>query len=115
MLGVASVAPLAREESRCVRTEAAADLADFEAFGLLSTRPATLLSPAEGLLLTSRTERWLDTSATRFDCCLSQATLDGVKGRLTTKDLPLDVGEALEPVAKLFLPELFEGFPMLFL
>ncbi|MDZ4375337.1 MAG: hypothetical protein U1C74_28475 [Phenylobacterium sp.] len=114
MPGTASVAPPARAETRCVKTEAAADLADFEALGLRDTRPVALLSPADGLLLTSRTERWLDTSATSLDCCLSQATLDGVKGRLTTKDLPLDVGEAIEPVAKLLLPELFEGVPMPF-
>jgi hypothetical protein len=30
-----------------------------------------------------------------------------------TKELPLDVGEAIEAVAKLLLPDLFEGFTML--
>lgn len=98
---------------RCVSTDAASDFADFEAFGLLKTLPAALFSPADGVLLTCSTNRWLDTSATCFDCCLSQATLDGGKGRLTTKKLPFDLGEAVKAMAKLLLPELFEGFTML--
>jgi hypothetical protein len=105
--------PAALLVARCVNTDAASDLADLEAFGLLKTLPAAPFSPADGVLRTSSTDHWLDTSATRFDCCLSQATLDGGKGRLMTKELPLDVGEAIEAVAKLLLPDLFEGFTML--
>ena len=74
--------------------------------------PATLVKPAVGVLLTPKVDRWLDAAATRLDCCLSQPISDGVKGWLTTKDLPFDVGETVEGMAELSLPELFEVFAM---
>jgi hypothetical protein len=89
-------------------------LADFDAFGFPSTFAAALFSPADGDLLIPRPDRWLEATATRFDCCLSQPISDGVKGWLTTKELPFDVREAVEAMAELLAPETFECFAMAF-
>jgi hypothetical protein len=75
---------------------------------------AALFNPAEGDWLIPRPDRWLEAAATSFDCCLSQPISDGVKGWFTTKELPLDVGETVEAMAELSLPEVFERFAMSF-
>ena len=100
------------ERCDCESTDAARLFADLDDFGLASSRPATLVRPAVGVLLTPNVNRWVDAAATRLDCCLSQTISDGVNGWLTTKDLPFDVGKAVEGMAELGFPKLFEVFAM---
>jgi len=89
-------------------------LADLDVFLLLSTLPAALTTREDTVALTVKLDRWLDATATRFDCCLSQPISDGVKGWLTTEILPFDLREALKSVSKTGLPEFLKGFAMSF-
>lgn len=89
----------------CVSVDAATDFAVFEDLGLPRILPAMLRALGDSEALTSNVDRRLETSATRFDCCLSQPISDGVKGWLTTKDTAFEFGEVLKPVTELSLPE----------
>lgn len=52
--------------------------------------------------------RRCETTATCFDCCLSQEIRDGVNGWLTTKLEGFDLRKAIDPVPELDSPEVVE-------
>lgn len=84
----------------------------FDDLGLASTLPAALAVLADGVVLTPKLDRWLDATATRFDCCLSQSISDFVKRCGSCENLPFDVSEAVEAVPELLLPKDFEWLAM---
>ena len=59
-------------------------------------------------------KRRIETSATCFDCSLSQEIFDGDKRLLTPKDLGFDFREAVDPIAELAFPEPVECVAMAF-
>jgi hypothetical protein len=55
---------------------------------------------------------WSETAFTRFESCFSEEISDGFNRLLTTTDPSFDVCEAVEAVAELLSPEIFELFAM---
>ncbi len=55
----------------------------------------------------------LNSSPTRLLRCFNHSISDGVKGKFTGEKSRLDVGETVEPVTEVVLPEVFEGLAML--
>ncbi len=55
---------------------------------------------------------WSETAFTRFESCFGEEISDGCNRLPTTKDASFDVCEAVEAVAELFSPEIFERFAM---